>query len=115
MGVLNGMTLQQNAVMVSFVLVNIAQITLIISLILSVQKMVKNRFFVDRKRVKIFVAKDYCVMNSSIGDASKRSITAQDQIPLQKIADLNGNMLQNRAAMVLFVILLVNFAAMKTL
>ena len=52
--VLNGMTLQQNAVMVSFVLVNIAR-----RLILEfVQWMVKNRSNVDRKRVKMFVAKD---------------------------------------------------------
>merc|ERR1711862_445891 len=43
---------------------------------------------------------------------NRRIRTVQDQIPLQKIADLNGNILQNRAAMVLFVIL-VNFAAKK--
>merc|ERR1711862_599180 len=58
--VLNGMTLQQNAVMVSFVKVNIASTQAIKTILQFVQWMVKNRLDVDRKRVKILVAGLVC-------------------------------------------------------
>ena len=56
--VLNGMMLQQNAVMVLNVKVNIASTQPLKTILQFVQWMVKNRLDVDRKRVKILVAKD---------------------------------------------------------